>query len=188
MEWFKNWFESELYIQVYRHRNNFDAEKIVNLIFNNINISPGDNVLDAACGAGRHSIIVAKKGVKVTGFDLSKNLLKIAKKNAEEQNLSINFIRSDIREVELNSTFSLVMNLFTSFGYFETDEENFAFPRLAFSKLNTNGYFVFDFLNKNYVEKNLIPQSISNINNIKIIETREIVGDRVVKNIEINNL
>ncbi len=184
-EWFKDWFASKEYLDVYHHRNREDAEKIISLILTNIKLNKNSKILDAACGSGRHSILLTEKGFNVTAFDLSKTLLNIGKKKAKELNLDINFINADIRKFFINTQFDLVVNLFTSFGYFETDEENYRFIKNAFSMLNKNGKYVLDFLNKNFVKKNLIPHSEKIVNNKIIAEDRKISDDRVLKKIQI---
>ena len=185
--WFKDWFGSKEYLNVYNHRNNEDAEKLINTILDNVNISEDAEILDAACGSGRHSILLARKGFRVTAFDLSEELLKVAKKNAADENLIIEFIEADIREFSIDKKFSLVLNVFTSFGYFEDDTENFSF----FDKLNKllfkDGYFVFDYLNQNFVTENLIPNSEKEINGKNIFEERTIEKGRVVKKITIDS-
>lgn len=185
-EWFKDWFSSKEYLEVYKHRNSEDAERLLELILNNISIEPDAKILDAACGAGRHSIYLAEKGFNVTGFDLSSTLLKIANENSKHLKLDVNFINSDIRQFSSKTNFDLIVNLFTSFGYFDSDEENFAFPSNAFDILDESGYFVLDFLNKNYVIKTLVHESEKRIGNKIITEKRKIEKGRVVKKIIIN--
>jgi 2-polyprenyl-3-methyl-5-hydroxy-6-metoxy-1,4-benzoquinol methylase len=184
-EWFVDWFASKEFLDVYSHRNSADAEKLINLILNSIELKNESKILDAACGAGRHSIILAQNGFNVTAFDLSKELLNIGKKKAEELKLSINFINADIRKFFINEKFDLVINLFTSFGYFETDKENYSFINNAFSMLNEKGWYVLDFLNKTFVEKNLISHSERKVNSQIIIENRKIIANRVIKEIQI---
>jgi SAM-dependent methyltransferase len=182
-EWFEEWFNTEEYLNVYRHRNDADAEKLVNLILNNIDLGSKADVIDLACGAGRHSILFAEKGFNVTAVDLSENLLNVARKTAGELNLKIDFVNADLRNFCITSKFDLAVNLFTSFGYFKNDEENFSLFSDAFDLLNDKGYFVIDYFNTNYIRKNLIPHSEDLVNGKKIIQEREIVGKRVVKNI-----
>lgn len=186
-DWFKDWFESDLYLKVYQHRDNQDAEKLLNLIFSEIEIIDNAGILDAACGAGRHSSFLAKRGYNVSAFDLSQNLLNAAKDRAQKENLIIDFFRSDMRDVKFTRNFDLILNLFTSFGYFENDDENFAFPKTAFNFLNDNGYFVLDFLNKDYLISHLVPNSSRIIDNIEIKESREIKNNRVIKKMEISD-
>ncbi|MBK8947058.1 MAG: class I SAM-dependent methyltransferase [Ignavibacteriae bacterium] len=144
-EWFKDWFSSKYYLDVYNHRNEKDADEIVNLILSQINLKENSNILDAACGVGRHAVKFAEKKFNVTAFDLSTNLLYIGINCAKERNLNINFLVSDLRNFYINRKFDLVANLFTSFGYFETDEENFKFVENSYKLLNSNGYYVLDF-------------------------------------------
>ncbi len=182
-EWFKDWFDTKEYLNVYRHRNNDDARKLVDLILNNIEIYREDKVLDMACGSGRHSILFAEKGFRVTAVDLSRNLLNVAKEAARKENLNIDFIRSDLREFSICSDFRLVNNLFTSFGYFEDDCDNFRIFEVAYNHLLEKGYFVLDYFNSRYIEKNLVKESVEDFGNEKIIQRRSIQGTRVNKQI-----
>ena len=109
-EWFKEWFDTEEFLYVYKNRNDVDAGFLVNLILNNANIKSGGSVLDMACGSGRHSILLARKGFSVTAVDLSRNLLRVAKESAKEAGVNINFIRADLREFTINSKFNLAVN------------------------------------------------------------------------------
>lgn len=186
-EWFKEWFNTKEYLEVYQHRNDADAKELFNLIMDNVEIPEEGKVLDLACGSGRHSILFAKKGFNVTAMDLSENLLKVAKNNAWKEEVSINFIEADIRHFRLNEKFDLVVNLFTSFGYFEKDEENFSIFSTASNMLEKGGYFVFDFMNRGYVENFLVKESKGQVAGEVIVQKRRIVGDRVIKDIIIND-
>lgn len=182
-EWFKDWFDTDEYLYVYRNRNEEDAGKLVNLILNNISLADKAKVLDLACGTGRHSILFAEKGYDVTSVDLSKNLLQIARCSAYEANVKINFIRSDLRQFSICTKFDLVLNLYTSFGYFDNDAENFGIINTAYNQLNRAGYFVLDFLNCLYVEKNIVSESECSVPGGKIIQHRRISGGRIKKKI-----
>jgi 2-polyprenyl-3-methyl-5-hydroxy-6-metoxy-1,4-benzoquinol methylase len=182
-EWFKEWFDTDEYLYVYRNRNEADAKKLIGLILNNVVLNPGAEILDLACGTGRHSILLAEKGFEVTAVDLSKNLLSVAQKAADASNVRINFIRSDIRQFSICTRFRMVINLFTSFGYFESDEENFKIFRTAYNQLNNSGHFVLDFFNRRFIEKNIVPETVSNFQNETVIQKRYIAGSRVNKKI-----
>ena len=184
-EWYKDWFASEDYLDVYKHRNLEDTEKLVKLILFNIQINNDASILDAACGAGRYSIKFAELGFNVTGFDLSSTLLEIAKSEAEKRNLKINFKLSDIREFFTSEKYDLVASLFTSFGYFDSDDENFMFINNAYNMLADNGYYVLDYLNKDFLENNLIGNSEKKIEDKNIFESRQIRNNRVEKKIKI---
>lgn len=182
-EWFKDWFETEEYLNVYRHRNEADAKSLISLILSNTNLNKNASVLDMACGAGRHSILFAKEGFKVTAVDLSERLLSVAKDSADTENLTINFIQSDLRNYSTTEKFDLVVNLFTSFGYFESDDENFQILFKGFDLLKDGGYFVFDFFNESYLKDNLIENSSDINGETEITQKRFILNERVEKEI-----
>ncbi len=184
-EWFKDWFNTEEYLNVYKHRNEQDAKELVELILENINLPLNGKVLDLACGPGRHSILFAQKGFKVSAVDLSKNLLNFANVAAGTANVNINFIEADLRNLCIKPKFDLVVNLFTSFGYFEDDKENFKLFNRTFYFLDDKGYFVLDFFNREYIKKNLVPRSEEELNHSRIIQQRKIEGERVIKEITI---
>ena len=186
-EWFEDWFNTEEYRNVYKHRNENDAKELVELILENTDIPRDGKVLDLACGPGRHSILFAQKGYKVSAVDLSKNLLKVALDSAVKSNVKVNFIEADLRNLCIKPKFDLVVNLFTSFGYFEDDKENFKLFGRAFYFLNDNGYFVLDFFNKDYLQKNIVAKSEGYIDRSRIIQERKIEGERVIKKITILN-
>ena len=185
MSWYKDWFNSENYLKVYKHRDESEAERLVTLIEENSNLEPQSSVLDMACGAGRHAIAFAKKGFKVTAVDLSQRLLAEAKKNSIEAGVNIDYVLSDILDYNSEQQFNLIVNLFTSIGYFEKDDENFAVVKKAYSLLKKEGYFVLDYFNKDFLLKNLVPTSIISENGLKITQNRSILGNRVVKKITI---
>lgn len=182
-EWFKDWFNTDEYLNVYQHRNESDAEAHIKLILDNIILPDKAKILDMACGAGRHSIILARKKFNVTAVDLSEKLLSVALKLSQLENLEIKFIHTDIRNFSTDEKFDLVLNLFTSFGYFEEDDENFAVLKKAYDLLNNKGYFVLDFFNSEFITKNLIEFTSEKIQNSQIIQHRKIQDKRVIKKI-----
>jgi SAM-dependent methyltransferase len=186
-DWFKDWFASKFYLEVYSHRNESDAIKLFNLIQNNVVLSNNSKILDVACGNGRHSNYFAKLGYNVTGFDLSAKLLKIAQKSKLESYLQSNFFCADVRLIPIKANFDLILNLFTSFGYFDNDVENFSFIKFASEHLNQNGFFVFDYLNPNFLKNNIVESSEKEIGDLTILEKRRINDKRIEKEIIIKD-
>ena len=85
----------------------------------------GERILDLACGTGRHSLELARHGFSVVGVEISAELVEIARKDAEEQGLEATFIEGDLRQLDFEDEFDIVLNLNDgAVGYFETDEEN----------------------------------------------------------------
>jgi len=187
MTWYKDWFNSKNYLRVYSHRNQEEAERLVDLIAKILNLPANSSVLDMACGAGRHAVTFAKMGYKVTAVDLSHLLISEAKKNADQEGVELDFVLCDILEFETNKKFDLTVNLFTSIGYFDNDEENYAVIKKAYNLLKSGGYFVLDYFNKEFLLKNLISMTVFSENGLKIIQNRSIEGTRIVKKITIAN-
>lgn len=92
-----------------------------------------------------------------------------------------------MRYFNFKNSFDAAVNFFTSFGYFDNDRENFQVIENVSGSLKTGGYFVFDFLNKNYLEKNLRPYSNNNYENVTVVQKRKIENNIVRKEIFIKS-
>ncbi|MGB9597724.1 MAG: methyltransferase domain-containing protein [Candidatus Poribacteria bacterium] len=186
MEWYKDWFGKE-YLLVYPHRDESEAKKQINFLERYVNITKDEKILDLCCGNGRHSIELKKLGYDVIGIDLSEDLLDSARKKAFENNIDLKLIRCDMREIPYRNYFDLVVQFFTSFGYFETDEENQKVLSAISHSLKVNGRFLIDYLNPNYVVKNLIEKDEKIISGLLIKQERWIdtAKQRVNKKITI---
>jgi SAM-dependent methyltransferase len=164
--WYKKWFNTQEYLDLYKHRDDKDASKIIHLLFKNIKLKKGSKVLDLACGNGRHSVLFAKKGYSVTGIDLSEYLIGMANKKRRTDYSKyrhlLNFETGDMRRIEHSDEFDLVVNLFTSFGYFSRGKENEMVISGIAKALKRGGYFLFDFLNRDFLINNLVPLDIRN--------------------------
>ena len=189
-EWYKEWFSSKFYLELYKHRDETDARKLINLILTALNLPAGSKILDICCGAGRHSVELARRGYAVTGFDLSEFLISQANRNRDKirtRNLKVKFLIRDMRKFDFRKKFDLALNLFTSFGYFENDIENFSVFKNASLSLKPGGFFVFDFLNGNYLKKHLKHVTKTQISGKKVLQKRRIENDFVIKDILIQN-
>ena len=150
MAWYEKWF-GEDYIDVYKHRNEQEAHSFINTLENKSLLRPGYKVLDLCCGGGRYTIAVALKGYEVAGIDLSADLIHYAEQKAREKDVPIDFHIGDMRAIPYENHFNVVINMFTSFGYFDLDAEDGAVVRGVSDALKKNGWFVLDFMNKDQV-------------------------------------
>jgi SAM-dependent methyltransferase len=148
--WFESWFDSKYYHLLYSHRDTTEAEGFIGRIVDFLHPAPGALALDLACGKGRHSIALHKKGLEVTGIDLSEQSIRDAKKKETE---GLSFFVHDMRQPFMVNYFDYTFNLFTSFGYFGSVRENEQVVKAVKSGLKKNGIFVIDFLNANVVRK-----------------------------------
>lgn len=187
--WFKKWFNSKEYLELYKHRNERDALKLIDLVLKNVKLEKNARILDAACGSGRHAFILAKKGYNVTGADISKFLINTARKTLNQKfskiKNRINFIITDLRELNYKKEFNLALNLFSSFGYFESDKENEKIIRNISRALVKEGVFVLDFLNKYFVENNLADLDVKKVKDKVLIQNRKLLRNLVIKDIYI---
>jgi len=158
------------------------TESEVNFILDNIKLKKGINVLDIACGAGRHSIELAKKGFNVTGIDYSKDLLNEAKKRAAKKILKINFILGDIRSFHVHGSQDLVIMMGNSFGYFDNQDNEKVLKNIN-EALKPGGYFVLDLPNTrgilrniNTVSQNDIPSGYVLTKNLSYDESSKILS------------
>ncbi len=88
-----------------------------------LHLRKGARILDLACGGGRHSIELARRGYRVTGYDLSEALLKEARAAARSAKVRPEFVQGDMRDLAYHGEFDAVINMFSSFGYFDSVEE-----------------------------------------------------------------
>ena len=183
-EWFSDWFDSEYYHILYKNRNDEEASIFINALLEFLNPPPEAHFLDLACGKGRHSIYINSLGFNVTGLDLSNNSISHALKNKSK---SLNFFVHDMREHFGNNKYDYILNLFTSFGYFENEKDNEKVLFNVFGALKQEGIFVIDFMNVKRVEKNLVALEEKTINNINYTIQRHVDYSFITKQIDIRD-
>lgn len=176
-EWFERSF-GEDYLLVYKHRDMQGAKEEVHKMISWLNLNKGATVLDLCCGMGRHSLALAELGYQLTGIDLSTILLREAKKNDTEQ--QIEFIKADMRSLPITRQFDAIVNLFSSFGYFETDEEHLQVLQEMRRLLAPGGKFIIDFLNPLYTITNLVPES-QRVDEGQLIQEKRCIEQGYVK-------
>ena len=182
--WIEDWFGSEYYALLYKHRDCDEAKLFLDNLISFLNLPSSSKILDCGCGRGRHSIYLSEKGFVVTGIDLSeKNIQSIQK--AETKNLT--FYTHDIRNLFRINYYDVVLNLFTSFGYFERDTENNKAIKSMSSSLKKDGLLVLDYLNVRKGIQNLVPESSFTCDNIQFSIKRFIEGNSIVKEIEVTD-
>jgi len=151
--WYKDWFNSPFYHKLYFERDDKEAEAFISRLIDHLKPATGSYMLDVACGRGRHSRILAGKGFRVTGIDISFDSIAFAKKNENE---NLEFYQHDMRLPFRVNYFDHVFNFFTSFGYFKTRREHDDAIRTIANGLKPNGIFVIDYLNVHYSEDHLV--------------------------------
>jgi len=175
-----NWFNSEYYHILYKNRDKKEAEYFILNLIKKLKIKERSRILDLACGVGRHSIFLNKKGMNVVGFDNSENNIKKAKKFEK------NFLVFEKREMteKYGDNFDFIFNLFTSFGYVN-EEHNINTLKSINSSLLQNGILIIDYLNIHKIKKELIEKESKKINNIIFNINRFFEDNFIIKRINV---
>jgi len=182
-EWYLDWFNSPFYHQLYKERDYSEATYFMNNLISRLQIDKNSSILDLACGRGRYSLYLSNIGHKVTGIDISKENISEAKKNESDK---LNYILHDMRQ-PLNQKFDLILNLFTSFGYYQEDKDNISVISSIKSNLNNEGKAVIDFFNIDYVLNNLIKYEEKAFDKTKFVINRYLENNLLVKDIIIES-
>lgn len=176
---YKSWFDTPFYHILYKNRDYKEAEIFTKKLMEFLKLPLKSKILDLACGKGRHSINLNKMGYGVIGVD---NSIESIKKASEYNSQTLKFKVHDMRK-PLGQKFDLIVNLFTSFGYFDDFNDNLKTLDSIKSSLNEGGLAVIDFLNIKYVKNNLINENIEEIDGIKFYLNRFIKNGFLIKNI-----
>ena len=183
-EWFAEWFDTPYYHILYQNRGEDEARGFMEALLSKLNLSSGASLLDLACGKGRHSITLNSFGFKVLGVDLSLNSINKAKLN---ENPNLSFDVHDMRQPLEGRTFDAIFNLFTSFGYFDTHEENTQVCESMAKMLAPGGRLVIDFMNAKKVVSGLVPFEKKRVNDIEFNISREYTGTHIIKTISFSD-
>jgi len=171
-EWFTRWFGKE-YLDLYPHRDDREARSVVRLIRNTVALRADDRALDLACGSGRHTRALSRSTWTV-GLDLSMDLLSVARAESPQ----VPYVRADMRVLPFAAaSFDLVVNLFTSFGYFSSDDENRTVLTEVSRVLRPGGVCVLDYLNADQVRATLVPHDTRRVRNRVVTQDRRVSAD-----------
>ena len=180
--WYQRAFRSE-YLQVYPGRSVESAEAEVAAALDWLSPEEGARVLDLCCGAGRHSRWLQESAIELHGLDLSEELLAEARRHLQE---SVILHQGDMRQLPFEvGHFDAVLMFFTSFGYFETDEENQGVLKEVARVVREGGRFLLDLPDRDLIVKKLVPVSEKVVGDKSILEERSITtdGKRVEKRV-----
>ncbi len=167
-DWFQESFDA-LYPILYAHRTVEAARPESLFSIEQTQICSGDRVLDLACGGGRHLAHLIHVSAHAVGLDYSPHLLTVAR---ESLGPNAQLVRADMRNQPFVNAFDVVFNYFTSFGYFQTPEENLAVVQGIAKALRPHGRFFIDYLNRTWAENNLQPETGRNVQDFEISERR----------------
>ncbi len=163
----KGWYADsfgEDFFRMYQYactpeRTRLETDNIVHLL----NLPRGATVLDLCCGYGRHAIELARRGYKVTGFDLSEVLLQRARSDAERAGVDVQWVQGDMRELQFEAEFDAVINVFNSFGYLESDGEDQRVLERVWKTLKPGGLFLQEIGNRDGFVRTYQPTRVTHL-------------------------
>lgn len=179
-DWFETWFDSPYYHILYKNRDESEAHQFIQNLAKQLRLKPKSNILDLACGRGRHSKALSEMGFCVTGVDLSEHSIAFAKKFESSR---LFFEVHDMREIYKPNSFDFVVNLFTSFGYFNHEKDNLRVLNSVSRSLKQNGQFLLDFMNCGKIDDSLNNQEEKEIDGIRFHISKEIRNNHIIKTI-----
>jgi 2-polyprenyl-3-methyl-5-hydroxy-6-metoxy-1,4-benzoquinol methylase len=157
--WYQTFFdENWLTISSQTHPPEKSAAEVEFLV-EELGLQAGQTVLDLPCGHGRHSVELARRGLRVVGVDLNEEPLERAYWAAREAGVKVDLRRIDMREIAFREEFDAVLNLWTSFGYFESESEDRLVLERAYRALRPGGAFVLETVNLYAVLRRFEPRS-----------------------------
>jgi SAM-dependent methyltransferase len=139
-----------------------------------LQLHPPRRILDLPCGQGRHAIELARRGYEVTGVDLSPYMLGVARERADAIGVRVRWLAGDMREALPGETFDLVLNLFTSFGYFADEADDRRVAVAAASMLEPGGRFLLEVINGQRVMDNFQEREWFTVGQIAVMERRSL--------------
>jgi ubiquinone/menaquinone biosynthesis C-methylase UbiE len=154
MAWYKEMFATEDPLRSDKYGESEKSRAQVDFVIEKLALQPGARVLDLCCGQGRHLLDLMKRGYEVVGVDLSEYMLAKCREAAEGQGLKPNLMQADMREINFDSEFDAVINLFTSFGYLESDDEDQQVLDAVSRALKPEGRFFIDMMSRDWLMRN----------------------------------
>ena len=182
--WFETWFNSEYYHILYKNRDENEAALFIDKLLHHFKAQQENRFWDMACGRGRHAIHINKKGFDVTGTDLSAHSINYA---SQFENEKLRFYTHDMRNPFVSNYFDFVLNLFTSFGYFETRNEELKVFSTAYTALKPGGFFVLDYLNTDKIAAKLVPYEEKEVEGIRFRISKSVLDRFIIKRIQFSD-
>ena len=158
------------------HRWEDTPDEVTNII-SLLGIGPGASILDLCCGPGRHSLELARRGFSVTGVDRTGAYLEEARKQAEVEVLTVEFVQDDMRSFCRPGTFDAAINMFTSFGYFEGVEDDRQVITNMHRSLKNGGVLLIDIMGKEVLARIFRQRNWRQLNDITVLQEHRVCRD-----------
>lgn len=196
MSWFEDWFNTPYYHILYKDRDFKEAENFITNLTQELQLPPHSKIIDLACGKGRHSVFLNQLGYDVLGVDLSEESINHNKSfetsmmlNPKNSTLEfkVHDMRNELYPLVSSEKVDAVFNLFTSFGYFDTEEDDRKVFKSVKNVLKDGGIFILDFLNERFVKNTLVSETTINKEKIDFNIKKRIENNYIIKDIYFND-
>ena len=154
--WYVDFFGDD-YLDIYRHI--FTAERAaqeVSFAERLLELAPGACVLDLCSGQGRHSVPLAQHGYRVTALDLNPAYLQLARRAAKAHEITLETVAADMRRIPFAGRFDAILNMYSSFGYLESESDDAQVLESVATAIKPGGRFFLDMLNREWAVANYI--------------------------------
>jgi len=174
------WHEQDEFWQTFEptifdaERRSLAPEEITRLI-ELLNLTPGQRICDLCCGVGRHSLELARRGFQVTAVDRTERYLAEARTASNAEGLAIEFVHEDMRDFCRPGSFDVILNLFTSFGYFEAQRDDQRTLENAYRSLRPGGRLVLELMSKEIIARIFGPRDWRPVEGGYLLEERRII-------------
>jgi SAM-dependent methyltransferase len=142
-----------------------------------VGLSPPADVLDLCCGPGQHAVELGRRGYSVTGVDLTEEYLERARQRARAGGMAVEWVRSDMRSFERRESFDMIVNLFTSFGFFEDPNDDRQVLVRAHASLRLGGVLVIDLMGKEVLARIYRERDWHEEDGVLVLEERRLSQD-----------
>ncbi len=175
------WFEDEAYWEklypfLFQDLEPETAGRVADFVLDMLGATDGD-VLDLACGPGRYALALAKRGCRVTGVDLSPFLLRKAMVRARDEDVEVELLQDDMRHFVRPEAFDLVINLTTSFGYFDDKGDDLRVLENMHRSLRKGGALIIDVMGKEVLARGFLPTTSTELADGRLLVQRHEIFD-----------
>lgn len=149
----KDWYRNNWTMDIQNMSWVEDTNRQVDFLIDQLQLHGTEKILDLACGFGRHSLELARRGYNVTGIDITPAYIAYANEQAEKEHLKARFICEDIRSITYDREYDVVLNMADgAIGYLENDEENRKIFSVIAKALKKGGKHFMDIMNGSYAD------------------------------------
>jgi len=166
--WYETFFEGDWLELAVNHDEKLTRTE-VDFLVEKLHLEPGARVLDLACGHGRHAVELGVRGFRVTGADISKPALAIARRRATERGVDVELVQLDMRDLDADVRFSAVCNFASAFGYYPSEQDDRQVLGRVARSLLPGGRVLIDTMNAQWLTRNFEPRARRTLENGTVV-------------------